>query len=189
MYSAILSKGVKELTADMDMDGITLVNEYGYASQELINTMLVGRGASNVHDGDKDLGDGMILKGIQRHSEIGFLTFFEHYGYFTVGEHLKRPNLPIWIVCSESHYSVLFSTDMGLVQSSTPAQFDLVYWDELSRQEDDIILTVEPGMQESVVKKGLGGRKQKEVLVPIDSVIRTKWEKARINWNGRTVIL
>ena len=84
---------------------------------------------------------------------------------------------------------MLFSTDMGLVQSSTPDQFDLVYWDELSRQEDDIILTVEPGMQESVVKKGLGGRKQKEVLVPIDSVIRTRWEKARINWNVRTVIL
>ena len=115
VYSAILSKGVAELTADMDMDGITLVNEHGYASQELINTMLVGRGASNVHDGDKDLGDGMILKGIQRRSEIGFLTFFEHYGYFTVGQHLKRPNLPIWIVCSESHYSVLFSTDLDLV--------------------------------------------------------------------------
>ena len=32
VYSAILSKGVAELTADMDFEGITLVNEYGYAS-------------------------------------------------------------------------------------------------------------------------------------------------------------
>ena len=53
--------------------------------------MLVGRAASNVHDGDKDMGGGMILKGIHRRSDIGFLTFFEHHGYFTVGEHLKRP--------------------------------------------------------------------------------------------------
>ena len=83
--------------------------------------MLVGRAASNVHDGDKDMGGGTILKGIQRRSDIGFLTFFEHHGYFTVGEHLKRPQVPIWIVCSESHYSVLFSTDMDLVQPTSPA--------------------------------------------------------------------
>ena len=69
--------------------------------------------------------------------------------------------MPIWIVCSESHYSVLFSLDMSLVkQSEQPAKFDLIYWDELSRQEDDIILTVEPGKLEDVTaKKGLGGRK------------------------------
>ena len=48
----------------MDMEDITLVNEYGYASQELINTMLVGKAASNTHDGDKDMGGDMILKGI-----------------------------------------------------------------------------------------------------------------------------
>ena len=44
-------------------------------------------------------------------------------------------------------------------------------------------------MQDTAVKKGLGGRKQKEIAIPIDNVIRTKWEKAKINWNGRTVIL
>ena len=100
---------------DMDSEEITLVNEYGYASQELINTMLVGRGSTNVHDGDKDLGDDFILKGIQKQSEIGFLTLFEHYGHMAVGANLKRPHLPIWIVCSESHYSILFSTDFSLI--------------------------------------------------------------------------
>ncbi len=53
VYSTILTKGVKNMQADFDFDGIALVNEYGYASQELLNTMLVGRGCSNVHDGDK----------------------------------------------------------------------------------------------------------------------------------------
>ena len=82
VYSVILSKGVQELTSDMDFEGITLVNEYGYASQELINTMLVGKGCTNVHDGDKDMGEDLVLKGIHKRSEIGFLTFFEHHGYF-----------------------------------------------------------------------------------------------------------
>ncbi len=52
------------MQTDFDFDGIALVNEYGYASQELLNTMLVGRGCSNVHDGDKYMGDDLTLKGI-----------------------------------------------------------------------------------------------------------------------------
>ena len=116
------------------MEGCCLTNEHGYASQELLNTMLVGRAASNVHDGDKDMGDGFILKGIPRQSDVGFLTFFEHFGYFTVGDNLKRPQVPVWIVCSESHYSVIFATNMDLVKGSkTPTKFDLVYYDELAR--------------------------------------------------------
>ena len=99
---------------DFDFEGIALVNEYGYASQELINTMLIGRACSNVHDGDKNMGEDLVLKGITRRSEIGFLTFFEHFGHFEVGEYLKRPVLPIWIICSESHYSILFSTNYAL---------------------------------------------------------------------------
>jgi len=110
--------------------------------------MLVGRACSNVHDGDKSMGDDLMLKGIQKRSEIGFLTFFEHFGHFEVGENFKKPVLPIWIVCSESHYSILFSANIGLATKSVAPNgrpFDLIYYDELSRQQDDIILTVEPG--------------------------------------------
>ena len=66
VYSVILTRGIAELAADMDMPDCALINEYGYASQELLNTMLVGLGSTNVHDGNKDLGDGMVLKGIQK---------------------------------------------------------------------------------------------------------------------------
>ena len=48
----------------MDMEENSLINEHGYASQELINIMLVGKAASNVHNGDKDMGEGFILKGV-----------------------------------------------------------------------------------------------------------------------------
>jgi len=192
VYSVILTKGVTEMVGDFDFDGISLVNEYGYASQELINTMLVGRSAPNVHDGDKSMGDDLVLKGIPRRSEIGFLTFFEHFGHFEVGENLKKPVLPIWIVCSESHYSILFSTNFSMAATTiTPnsKSFDLIYYDELARQQDDIILTVEPGKYVAGGKRGVDRRAHKELTIPIDSVIRTKWPLANINWNGRTVIL
>ena len=44
--------------------------------------MLTGQAKSNVHDGDKDLGDNFILKGIEKQSDVGFLTYFEAFGYF-----------------------------------------------------------------------------------------------------------
>lgn len=34
-----------------------------------------------------------------------------------VGDRLKTPETPIWVVCSESHYSVLFSIDRSIVPS------------------------------------------------------------------------
>lgn len=60
---------------------------------------------------------------------------------------------------------------------------DLVYYDELARQEDDLILTVDPG-------KYTGPQaSQNKNPVPIEEVIRTKWANAKVGWNGRTVIL
>ena len=55
------------------------------------------------------------------------------YKYVEVGSHLKNPELPIWVVCSESHVTVLFSTDSKPLRSPPP--FDLLYYDELASQE------------------------------------------------------
>jgi len=143
--------------------------------------MLVGHARSNVHDGEKDLGDNYILKGIDTRSDVGFLTYFEYFGYFQVGENLKTPQVPIWIVCSESHYTVLFSVDANTIDKGGKA-FDLVYYDELARQENDIILTVDPSIS-------VGDTSNNKNPIPIDEVIRTKWSQAQVSWNGRTKIL
>lgn len=182
VYSVILTRGISNIQNDMDLEGNTLINEHGYACQELINLMLVGEARSNVHDGDRDLGDGLVLKGVNKRSDVGFLTFFEAFGYFSVGENLKSPKVPIWIVCSESHYSVMFSVDSKLTTESHQ-KFDLVYYDELARQEHDIILTVDQNQY-----NGPTADKNKNPI-PIEEVIRTKWKQAAVNWNGRTVIL
>lgn len=47
--------------------------------------MVTSKAKSNVHDGDRDLGDGFVLKGIEKQGDVGFLTFFEAFGYFEVG--------------------------------------------------------------------------------------------------------
>lgn len=130
------------------------------------------------------MGDNFIIKGIHKQSDVGFLTLFEAYGYFQVGQYLKSPKLPIWIICSESHYSVIFATDMGVTRKKETT-FDLIYYDELAKQEDDIILTVRLGQfkgDDALQKKG-------EMIPPIDLVIRTKWDSGAVCWNGRQPIL
>ena len=86
--------------------------------------------------------------------------------------------LPIWIICSESHYSILFGTDISVVKNP-PLSFDLIYYDELARQEEDILLTVTTNKPAAKSK----------YTIPIDCTMRTKWNNAHIDWNGRTQIL
>ena len=66
VYSVILTRTIAKIREDMDLQDSTLLNEHGYASQEIINLMLTGLARSNVHDGELDMGDGLVLKGIDR---------------------------------------------------------------------------------------------------------------------------
>jgi hypothetical protein len=52
--------------------------------------------------------------------------------YVEVGSMLKNPSLPVWVVCSESHFTVLFAQDARCLQNAMP--FDLQYYDELANQ-------------------------------------------------------
>lgn len=60
-----------------------------------------------------------------------------------VGCFLKTPRFPIWVVCSESHFSVLFSLQPELLRDwRTERLFDLYYYDGLAHQQEQIRLTI-----------------------------------------------
>ena len=123
---------------------------------------------------------------------MGFLTLFEAYGHAEVGQRLKRPTAPVWVVCSESHYSVLFSLEArrctaagegATTGGSTP--FDLHYYDGLANQDEPIRLTVDP----SPASAQLGPDDDGDLIPPLDLVVRTKWRGAAVDWNGTDPIL
>lgn len=122
----------------MDLEGSTLIGGHGYCTQELVNLLLSGRARSNVFNGEKDM-DGMILKGLDRRCDIGFLTLFEHYEYMVVGTHQKVPVYPIWVVCSESHYTCIFGLEREMIDAT--GTFDLYYYDELANQQEVLART------------------------------------------------
>ena len=91
-----------------------MTSPFGHASQEIVNLFLSGRAATNVFDGDMDMGQDYKLKGIASRSQVGFLTLLESLNYMKVGSHLKEPEYPVWVLGSESHYAVLFSLDKAV---------------------------------------------------------------------------
>ena len=138
LYSLTLTRGIAMVGQDADFP-TQLIAANGYCSQELVNLILIGRGHSNVFDGEQTVsgqndgkGDGggglyenksnadggFRLRGPPRRALVGFLTLFEKQGYsqndtqhICVGSHYKRPLMPIYVVQSESHYTCLWAKD------------------------------------------------------------------------------
>ncbi len=157
------------------------------------------------------------MKGVLSRGEVGFLTLFEHFGYIEVGSYCKTPKLPIWVICSESHYSVFFSTDVNTVRSSPVS-----YWKELipslispilpylssillfsfqfismHQPSVDVFYYDMLGKQDEVIRltitmnddKDAKLEKNPDLIPPLNLVLRTKWKYAFIDWNGSDPLL
>ncbi|KAJ1270962.1 hypothetical protein BS78_06G091700 [Paspalum vaginatum] len=119
LISALLSRGLEHIQADRDDPSQPLVTApFGHASQEIVNLLLCGEAVPNVFDGKMDLGGGMSLKGIPNNVEVGFLTLLESLNLCKVGQYLKCPKWPIWVVGSESHYTVLFALNPNVQEEN-----------------------------------------------------------------------
>ncbi|XP_073331948.1 probable ubiquitin carboxyl-terminal hydrolase MINDY-4 isoform X1 [Pagrus major] len=187
--SAVLSRSFEKVREDMDVPCTTLIGAHGYCTQELVNLLLCGRAVSNVFDNDMELDSGngnmTLLKGIKGHCDVGLLSLFEHYNICKVGAYLKTPCYPIWVVCSESHFSVLFALQRELLTDQDKGlEFDLYYYDGLANQEEEIRLTV------SVGRSALSCQDDDTDLIPpLEHCIRTRWKDAFVNWNNTEPIL
>jgi len=51
------------------------------------------------------------LRNCVSRSSVGYLTHLEALRYCQVGNFLKVPAFPIWVLGSTSHFTVLFSLD------------------------------------------------------------------------------
>ncbi|XP_064647903.1 ubiquitin carboxyl-terminal hydrolase MINDY-3-like [Lineus longissimus] len=122
LYSLVLTKGIEQIKNEVEDPGEPLIdNTHGHGSQSMINLLLCGKAVSNVFDNDKDI-SGMQLHGISKQCTIGFLTQLEHLRYCEVGWYLKNPCVPVWLLASETHITVLFAYERGLVTHETASQ-------------------------------------------------------------------
>eukprot|EP00037_Helgoeca_nana_P009995 m.87662 g.87662 ORF g.87662 m.87662 type:complete len:459 (-) comp19942_c0_seq5:3419-4795(-) len=119
LYSAVATRGVDVIEADQGLEVDSLISlPFGHANQSLVNLMVIGAAVPHVHDGIQDVG--VPLRGVTEQSEVGYLTILEQLRYVSVGSLLKNPKYPIWIIASETHFTVLFSLDGRLTESEGP---------------------------------------------------------------------
>ncbi|XP_038128191.1 probable ubiquitin carboxyl-terminal hydrolase MINDY-4 [Cyprinodon tularosa] len=187
--SAVLSRSIEKVREDMDLHTTTLIGAHGYCTQELVNLLLCGRAVSNVFDNDIELDSGngnmTLLKGIKDHCQVGLLSLFEHYNICQVGNHLKSPSYPVWVVCSESHFSVLFGLQRELlISQKEELEFDLYYYDGLANQQEEIRLTVSVGKLSQNFQEI-----DADLIPPLELCIRTRWKDALVNWNETEPLL
>ena len=94
---------------------VTVIGQFGHCNQELINLLLTGRATSNVFDGELSMGgsssggDALHCRGLRERSSVGYLSYLESLRYLQVGRLYKVPVDPVWVVGSETHFTVLFS--------------------------------------------------------------------------------
>lgn len=194
--SAVLSRTIAKVREDMDVSSNTLIGAHGYCTQELVNLLLCGQAVSNVFDDIMELdsgGDGgsstTLLKGISQRSDIGLLSLFEHHNICKVGRHLKTPLFPIWVVCSESHFSTLFGLQRELVSSPHGSrEFDLYYYDGLANQQEEIRLSICMSVGLAAVP-AFSDDNDPDLTPPLEQCIRTKWTDAVVHWNDTEPIL
>ena len=195
VYSCLLSRGLEEVENDMDSNfgqAPKMIGNHGYANQEMVNLFLTGYATSNLFDGEKrfedeDTGtsDCIVMRGVGQKGDVGFLTLFEAFQSVEVGVHLKTPTCPIWVVCSESHYSCLFSPlAKHVTVDDKERKLDIFYYDPLGEQEEEIRLSLNKD-----TKDVPDGGEETDLIPPIDKVIRTKWGQVGIDWNGVDPIL
>ncbi|XP_063930447.1 ubiquitin carboxyl-terminal hydrolase MINDY-3 homolog [Zophobas morio] len=120
LYSVLMTRGLERVQSDSshDISEPLIDDTYGYGSQSLINLMITGRATTYVWDHEQDVG-GLKLKGLEKQSQIGFITTMEHLRYCTVGSFYKNPIHPVWVLGSDTHLTVLFSTERRLVSPET----------------------------------------------------------------------
>ncbi|CAD7697562.1 unnamed protein product [Ostreobium quekettii] len=183
LFSVLLTKGIKQVQSEMDDPSSCLTGAHGYCSQELVNLLLCGQAATNVFDGNQEI-EGQLLHGITSRPRVGLLTLLEWHRYVEVGQLLKSPRLPVWVVCSESHFTVLFATTKG---QSLP--LDLMYYDGLANQEAPIRLAVSQRNSGAPAVPEDRTRCEGTTPPPLECVIHTKWPNSRVTWIGSDPLL
>jgi hypothetical protein len=98
---------------------------------------------------------------------------------------LKTPQFPIWVVCSESHYSVLFALRRDAAAACVDSKVQLYYYDELANQMEVIKLSVDNTRGDADPPEV-----DDDLEPPLNDVVRTRWGKlSHVDWNGSEPIL
>ncbi|XP_046669045.1 inactive ubiquitin carboxyl-terminal hydrolase MINDY-4B-like isoform X3 [Homalodisca vitripennis] len=133
LYSAVATRGTENTQRDLEVEKGYLVTGAEEGSLCIVTLMLTGRATPYLHNGVVYVGDeehyAVPQYGILARSEVGFLLYEEGVEERMPGSRLKTPSLPIWVVCSQGHFGVMFNTNRELLRNyHAERRFELHYY-------------------------------------------------------------
>ncbi|CAH2990379.1 unnamed protein product [Chilo suppressalis] len=191
LYAAILSRGCENVKKDLDGKLTHLVSAHVEGSLNVCTLLLTGRATPYLHNGVLYVGDedhyAMPQFGILSRSPVGLLVWYggEENGKHNLnkqypGSRLKTPALPIWVTSCSGHYGVLFNTNRELLRNyHAERRFDIQYY---TCGGCNVLLNVDTRAHDEA-----GTLRNDDIsATPLEKLIHTKWQDAKITWTGAT---
>jgi hypothetical protein len=109
--ACVLTRGPAAVRRDAGMDPseALLASGNGFCKQELVALLLSGRARAGIHDDSNEVAVSVLGPGVPCKQEVGLLVTGDQANM--LGEHLRLPALPLWVVLGKAHFSVLFARE------------------------------------------------------------------------------
>lgn len=192
LYACVLSRGCDNIKKDLDGKLTHLVSAHVEGSINVVTLLLTGRATPYLHNGVMYVGDedhyAMPQFGILARSPVGLLVWYgsEENSKHNInkqfpGSRLKTPALPIWVTSCSGHYGILFNTNRELLRNyHAERRFDIHYY---TCGGCNVLLNVDTRAHDDVA----GPLRTDDIsATPLEKLIHTKWQDAKITWTGNT---
>ncbi|XP_067014297.1 inactive ubiquitin carboxyl-terminal hydrolase MINDY-4B isoform X2 [Anabrus simplex] len=182
LYSAVLTRGLDKVVADMDQAQTSLIGAAEEGSACVVMLLLTGRATPYLHNGVLYVGDeehyALPRWGVLSRGEVGLLLWDEarEDDAAQPGSRLKTPSLPVWVASGAGHFGLLFSTNRELLRNyHAERRFDLHYY---SCNGSHGLLSIDTRYDCEEPREPM----VEALASPIEKVILSKWQDAHITW-------
>ncbi|CAH0698692.1 unnamed protein product [Spodoptera exigua] len=190
LYACVLSRGCDNIRKDLDGKITHLVSAHVEGSINIVTLLLTGRATPYLHNGVLYVGDedhyAMPQFGILSRSPVGLLVWYggeenskNNINKQYPGSRLKTPALPIWAT-KISLFKELTEYRRETTTALCFAAFDIHYY---TCGGCNVLLNVDTRAHDDAV----GTLRTDDIsATPLEKLIHTKWQDAKITWTGNT---
>ena len=120
---------------------------------------------------------GIASPSLDKQPDVGLLTWHhqdQQVRSLRLGK-LRNPNLPVWLTCVDDQWGILFSSciEIGM-------KFSLHYYSQNTSWEDKETLL----MVDTI--RTFDNDETSQEKSPLTQAIQSRWEGAKVDWQGKT---
>ncbi|CAF0762571.1 unnamed protein product [Adineta steineri] len=189
LYSLMLSRTLKKLIDDLDHT--RLVGDRDESTIQMVTLALTGRALHYFHNGVIDVdSDGNLMEhpqyGVKDRCSVGFIYWSKHeddgfYHKQETGSMLRTPKVPVWLVCLNRRYGIMFSTNINLLNNWIYENyFQLHIYTGLKKQEEPCLLSIDTREQYPASIYGNFFEDTDQFTPDFIQLLQTRWAGCKI---------